>query len=401
MRDRQIFSFCKFVKDVYIIGVGQTPVTRDGATPGRELASTAIGDAIRSAGIGHDAVDALFVGNMTGVILDQQSQMGALIADYADLRGIEAVNIDAACASGAAAARMGYLSLAGGMHDIAVICGIERMTHRDRDTVTEALAMAADRELESSQGESFLSLNSTLMQRYFDTYSKRAEDFASFAITAHANATHNPNAVFHKEIDLSDYVESRMIIDPVRLYDVSPTCNGAAAIVIATGETADRLAKNQPRIRIAASSAATAPVALQRRDDILELEAVQRSTLAALEQAGLTHDDIDLFELHDAYTIMSVLCLESAGFTPPGTATQFARDGRIALGGDLPISTLGGLKARGHPVGATGVYQLVEGYLQLAEQAGANQIANAETALLQNIGGTGSTVVNHILQRDA
>jgi acetyl-CoA C-acetyltransferase len=239
------------------------------------------------------------------------------------------------------------------------------------------------------------------MQTYFDTYSKTAEDFAPFAITAHANATHNPNAVFHKAIGLDDYLESRIIIDPVRLYDVSPTCNGSAAIVIAAGEAATRLFKGRPKIRIAASSAATSPVALERREDILALEAVQRSTKSALEQAGLSHGDIDLFELHDAYTIMSALCLESAGFTPPGTATDFARGGNIALDGELPISTMGGLKARGHPVGATGVYQLVEGYLQLAGAAGANQVKGATTALLQNIGGTGSTVVNHILRREA
>lgn len=389
------------MKDVYIVGVGQTPVTREAASPSRALAVAAVGDALRSAGIEADAVDALFVGNMMGAVLDQQQQMGGLIADYAGLGGIEAVNVEAACASGAAAARMACLTLAGGIHQVAVICGVERMTHRDRDAVTDALAMAADRELESSRGESFVSLNAKLMQLYFDTYSKSAEDFASFAITAHANAVHNPNAVFHKEIDLNDYLRSRTIVDPVRLYDVSPMCNGAAAVVIATGEIADNLNTNQPRVRIAASSAATSPVALERRDDMLSLEAVRNSTLAALEQASLTHDDIDLFELHDAYTIMSALCLESAGFTPPGTATEFAGNGRISLQGELPISTMGGLKARGHPVGATGVYQLVEGYLQLTEQAGANQVANAETALLQNIGGTGSTVVNHILRRDA
>lgn len=389
------------MRDVYIVGVGQTPVNRDATSSSRELAAAAIADAIRTAGIETDAVNALFVGNMTGAVLDQQQQMGGLIADYAGLNGIEAVNVEAACASGAAAARMAFLTLAGGIHEVAVVCGVERMTHRDRDAVTDALAMAADRELESSRGESFISLNARLMQLYFDAYSASAEDFAPFAMTAHANALNNPNAVFHREISLDDYLGSRIIVDPVRLYDVSPTCNGAAAIVIATGNLADRLTANQPRIRIAASSAATSPVALERRSDQLALDAVSRSTRAAISQAGMTHGDIDLFELHDAYTIMSALCLEAAGFTPPGTATEFARDGRISLDGDLPISTMGGLKARGHPVGATGVYQLVEGYLQLAEKAGANQVADAETALLQNIGGTGSTVVNHILRRDA
>jgi acetyl-CoA C-acetyltransferase len=391
----------KYVKDVYIVGVGQTPVTRDAASPARELAAKAVHDAMRSAGMENDAVDALFVGNMMGAVLDQQQQMGGLIADYADLGGIEAVNIEAACASGAAAARMAFLTLAGGIHQVAVVCGVERMTHRDRDVVTDALAMAADRELESSRGESFVSLNAKLMQLYFETYSKGAKDFAPFAITSHANAMHNPNAVFHKEIDLDDYLDSRTIVDPLRLYDVSPMCDGAAAIVIATGEIAKRLNANQPQIRIAASSAATSPVALERRDDKLSLDAVSRSTQAALDQAQMLRRDIDLFELHDAYSIMSALCLESAGFTPPGTATEFASNGRISLNGDLPISTMGGLKARGHPVGATGVYQLVEAYLQLGEQAGANQVAGAETALLQNIGGTGSTVVNHILRREA
>ena len=389
------------MRDVYIVGVGQTPVTRDATAPSRELAANAVNQAIADAGIDRRAVDALFVGNMTGAVLDRQQQMGGLVADYAGLSGVEAVNIEAACASGAAAARMAYLTLAGGMHELAVICGIERMTHRDRDTVTDALALAADWELEGSRGESFLSLNARLMQQYFDRYSKSSVDFASFAMIAHANAARNPNAVFHKDISLDDYLESRIIVDPVRLYDVSPTCNGAAAIVVATGETARRIAGNGNRVRIAASSAATSPVALERRPDQLSLDAVRASTATAMEQAGITHDQIDLFELHDAYTIMSVLCLEAAGFTPPGTATEFAAEGRIGIAGSLPISTMGGLKARGHPVGATGVYQLVEGFLQLTGQSGANQVQNATTALLQNIGGTGSTVVNHILRREA
>ena len=346
-------------------------------------------------------IDALFVGNMTGGVLDQQQQMGGFIADYAALRGIEAVSIEAACASGAAAARLAALTIAGGTHNIAVVCGLERMTHRDRDSVTAALALAADRELESSRGESFISLNARLMRHYADTYRKRPEDFAPFALTAHANAATNPNAVFHKTISLDDYMNSRIIVDPVRLYDVSPTCNGAAAIVIADGATAAALNRSAPRVRIVASSAATAPVALERRDSPLSLDAVRASTQNVLRTAGILHGDIDLFELHDAYTIMSALCLEATGFAEPGTATEYARDGRIALDGDLPIATMGGLKARGHPVGATGVYQLAEGWLQLTGQAGPNQVAGAETALLQNIGGTGSTVVNHVLRRES
>jgi acetyl-CoA C-acetyltransferase len=387
------------VRDVFIAGVGQTPVTRDASTRGRRLAAAAVSQAIADAAIEPGAVDALFVGNMTAGVLGQQQQLGGLVADYAGLSGIEAVNIEAACASGAAAARMAYLTLAGGAHDVAIVCGVERMTHVDRDTVTRALATAADWELEGSRGESFLSLNAQLMRRYFETYGVGSEDFAEFSINAHKNAMTNPNAVFHKPIDIARYLDSRTIVDPVRLYDVSPICNGSAAVVLAAGPAAEQLVRNRPQIRVLASAAATAPVALARRSDLLKLDAVAQATESSLRQAGIALGDIDLFELHDAYTIMSALSIESAGFTPPGTATRLARDGRFALGGDLPISTMGGLKARGHPVGATGVYQLVEAYLQLAGLAGPNQVADAEVALLQNIGGTGSTVVNHVLRR--
>lgn len=387
------------MRDVFIIGIGQTPITRDAGVRGRHLSARAIRDAIAHAGVDKDRVDALFVGNMTAGILGQQTQLGALVADYAGLEGIEAANIEAACASGGAALRIGYTTVAGGMNDLVVVCGLERMSHADRDTVTSALATAADWELEGRRGESFPSLNAQLMRAYMLQYDLQPEQFSPFSILAHANATTNPNALFHKRIGIEDYLASRVINDPIRLYDVSPICNGSAAVVLASADVARSLDPNAPRIQIAASAAATAPLALARRSNILLLEAVTAATRAALSAAGIGHRDIDLFELHDAYTIMSALTLESAGFAEPGTATQLAAEGRFELGGELPISTMGGLKARGHPVGATGVYQAVEAYLQLTGKAGPNQVPNAQTALLQNIGGTASTVVNHILRR--
>jgi acetyl-CoA C-acetyltransferase len=373
-------------------------VTRDGATRGRHLATAAIHQAIENAGIEASDVDVLFVGNMTAGTLGRQQQLGGLIADYAGLSGIEAVHLEAACASGAAAARMAYATLAGGIHRIAVVCGVERMTHADRPTVTRALATATDWELEGQQGESFLSLNARLMQLYFDQNGVQPEDFAPFSLTAHANSMTNEHAVFRQRVDLACYRESRTVIDPLRLYDVSPTCNGAAAIVVAGGPAARDTGR--PPVRIAASAAATAPVALARRTKLLQLDAVTAATRRAFEQADVRHDDIDLFELHDAYTIMTALSLESSGFAEPGTSTRAAANGDFALDGRLPISTMGGLKARGHPVGATGVYQIVESYLQLTSKAGPNQVKNARTALVQNIGGTGSTVINHILRRE-
>jgi acetyl-CoA C-acetyltransferase len=171
--------------------------------------------------------------------------------------------------------------------------------------------------------------------------------------------------------------------------------------VLASDRIAGELHNGAAEVVVAASAAATAPVALSRRTDVLHLQAVEAATKDALGQARIARSDIDLFELHDAYTIMSVLALESAGFAKPGTALDFGKEGRITLEGDLPVSTMGGLKARGHPVGATGVYQLVEAYLQLSGQAGANQVRDAEVALVQNVGGTAATVVNHVLRRVA
>jgi len=388
------------VRDVYIVGAGQTPVSRENGGLDRYRGTAAVTAALADAGIEAERVGALYVGNMMSGMLANQQQLGGLIADYAGLRGIEALTVEAACASGGAAARIGYLAVAGGAHDVVVVCGLERMTHVDKDTVTRALATAADQELEGAGGESFLSLNAQLMRAYMSRYGARAEDFAPFAVTAHRNAVTNPNALLRKEIDVDGYLASRLVSEPVRLFDASPICDGSAALVLASAEVAATLAR-PARVRIAASAAATAPLALARRSDPLELSAVAASTERALEQANVDRSEIDLFELHDAYTIMSVLTLESAGFAAPGTASRLAAEGRLALDGDLPFATFGGLKARGHPVGATGCYQLVEAYLQLTGAGGANQVRDAELALVQNIGGTGATVVSHVLRRVA
>jgi acetyl-CoA C-acetyltransferase len=386
------------VRDVYIAGVGQTPVNKDHAVRGRYLGARAVRAALADADIAPAEVGALFVGNMLSGILANQQQLGGLIADYSGLAGIEAVTIEAACASGGAAARMAYLAVAGGAHDVVVVCGVERMTHVERDTVTRALATAADWELEGVCGQSFLSLNASLMRAYMQRYGVDAERFAPFAITAHRNAATNPNALLHKPLDLDTYRASRLVADPIRLFDVSPICNGAAALVLAAPHVA---ARRDARLRIAGSSIATAPLALARREDPLKLTAVEASTQRALRQAGVTHRDLDLFEPHDAYTVMTTLTLEAAGFAAPGAGLDWADESRIGLDGELPLTTFGGLKARGHPVGASGCYQLVEASLQLGERAGANQVPGAGVAMVQNIGGTGATVATHVLIRDA
>ena len=388
------------MRDVYLVGVGQTKISKEAGIRGRYLAREAIDKAVASAGMQRDDVTMLVVGNMMSGILANQQQQGALVADVAGLRGIEAATVESACSSGASAARWGVMSVAGGFHNTAIVCGVERMTHATKEDTTAALATAADWELEGCYGESFISLNAKIMALYMQTYGVTAKDFAHFAINAHDNGLNNPNAFLHKKVDMETYMNSRMLVDPVKLFDAPPVCDGAAAIVITTEERARELASDgRPMIKIAGSAIGTDSLALASRHDKLFLSGVALSTERALKQSGLSRDDIDIFELHDAYTIITSLSLEAAGFAKKGEGVHFGKNGEIALNGSLPLSTMGGLKSRGHPVGATGVYQLVETWMQLTGQAGENQIKNPEHALVQNIGGTGATVVSHVLSR--
>jgi acetyl-CoA C-acetyltransferase len=386
------------MRPIYILGVGQTPVSKESDLSIRQLAAAAVRAALADAGI--ERVDALYLGNMLSGILSQQQHLGALVADAAGLRGVEAATAEAACSSGAAAMRWGVMAIASGLHDVVVVAGVEKMTHTDRYATTRALATASDWDSEGAKGYNFVSLNAALMQEYIQRYRVNRSLFAPFAINAHKNALGNPNALFHKEIDALIYEQSKMVHDPVRLYDASPICNGAAALVLAAGDAVGRAAAGRPAVRVIASAGATDSVGIADRRDRLTLDGVMFSSRRAYAQAEIGPADVDIFELHDAYTIMSVLSLEAAGFARPGEGLWLGLNGAIGRQGRLPISTMGGLKARGHPVGATGVYQLAELYLQLTEQAGPNQIPNARTAMAQNIGGTGATVLTHILRRE-
>jgi acetyl-CoA C-acetyltransferase len=371
------------MRDIYIAGVGQAPVTKSTDLSIRQLAAGAVKAALADAQL--ERVDALFVGNMLSGMLSQQQHLGALVADAAGLRGVEAATAEAACSSGAAAMRWGVMAIASGLHDAVVVVGVEKMTHTDRYETTRALAAASDWDTEGSKGHNFVSLNALLMQEYIARYRVNRSLFAAFAINAHQNALTNPNALFQKPLDVMTYEQSKVIYDPIRLYDASPICDGAAALVLVAGDKMGRSTNGRPAVRVAASAAATDSVGIADRRDRLVLDGAMVSSRRAYAQANLGPDGMDIFELHDAYTIMSVLALESAGFARPGQGLRLGVDGEIGLRGRVPVSTMGGLKARGHPVGATGVYQLVELYLQLTNQAGANQVP--------------ATVITHVLER--
>ena len=382
------------MRDVSIVGIGQTPVGEHWDKSLKELAGAAVQSAIKDAQV--ERVDALYIGNMLSGVLNGQEHLGALVSDWVGLRGVEAVKIEAACGSGAAALRLGYVAVAGELADFVVVAGVEKMTDRPSNQVTAALAMASDGDFEEQNGLSFVALNALLMRRYMHEYGVSHRDFAPFSINAHNNAVGNPNALFTHPVTVDDFCAAKMIADPVNLLDSSPVCDGAAAVMLCPTEIARKLTARPVRIR--ASAAATDTIALHDRRDLLGLEAATASAAKAYRQAGVTPKDIDLFELHDAFTIMSVLSLESCGFADRGRGVRLGAEGDITIGGQIPITTMGGLKARGHPVGATGIYQVIEVVQQLRGQAGANQVRDASLGMAQNIGGSGATVVTTILE---
>jgi acetyl-CoA C-acetyltransferase len=382
------------LRDVSIIGIGQTPVGEHWELSLRHLAYQALAAAMQDAGV--ERADALYIGNMLSGEISGQSHLGALIADFAGLRGIEAVKVEGACGSGAAAVRIGYMAVASGLQDIVICAGVEKMTDEVGSRLTSGLAQASDADYEAAHGVSFVALNALLMRRYMYEYHVRHEDFAGFAINSHANAAGNPNAMFRRPITLEAFKTAAMIADPINLLDSSPMGDGAAAVILCPTDQAHRFTGKG--VRITASAMATDSLSIHDRRDPLWLQAAQDSAQRAYRQAGVGPADIDLFELHDAFTIMGALSLEAAGFAERGKGWQLAAGGEIRPGGSIPICTMGGLKARGHPVGATGVYQIVEAAQQLRGEAGDCQIPNAHRALTQNIGGSGATIVTHILE---
>ena len=383
------------MRDVSIIGVGQTRVGEHWDISLRHLALKAVQAGVADAGV--TRVDALYVGNMLSGELTGQEHLGALIADFVGFRGIEAYKVEAACGSGAAALRLGYIAVAGGLADVVVVVGVEKMTDASGPHATAALAMAADGDYEAAQGLSFVGINALLMRRYMYEHGYSRQDFAPFAVNAHRNGMNNPYAMFQFPVKAERFGTASLICDPISLLDSSPVCDGAAAVVLAPTDVA-RTPSAAP-VRIAASAVGTDTVALHDRRDPLVLDGAVISARRAYQQAGAGPQDIDLFELHDAFSILAALSLEAAGFADRGQGVRLALEGEIGIEGRTPVATMGGLKARGHPVGATGVYQAAEVVQQLRGLAGANQVAGARLGMAQNIGGSGATVITHILER--
>lgn len=379
------------MSEIVIAGIGQTSVGEHWDLSLRELAHHAIQAALQDAG--GLQPQALYVGNMLAPNLSRQSHLGALLADFSGLKGIEAATLEAGGASGGAALRQGYLAIASGFVQTALVVGVEKFTDAIGAETESALATNMDGDFEAVQGLTPTAQAALLMRRYQYEYDVPDDGFSGFALAAHAHAVGNPNAMFQKAIKLETYQKAEMVSEPLNMFDIAPMADGAAAILLTRS---DLLPPNYPHalIRIAGSGSASDSLAIHDRHDILHFQAAGLSSSKALYQAGLQLQDLDLFEYFDAFSIYAALSLEATGFAGRGLGWMLARDGF-----PLPCATLGGLKARGHPGGATGVYQAVEAVLQLRGTAGPNQVAGARNALVQSLGGPASTAVSHVLQK--
>ena len=387
------------MRSVSIIGVGCTKFGERWDSSLRDLVAEAGVLAIEDAGIVGEQIDALFVGNMSGGRFVEQEHIGALIADCAGLsrRHIPSTRVEAACASGGLALRQSVLAVASGYHDIVIAAGVEKMTDVSAGTAADALAAAADREWECFLGATFPALYAMMARLHMRRYGTTHDQMAMVAVKNHHHACMNPIAQYHAEITIEDVDRSPMVADPLHVLDCSPISDGAAAAVLVPTEMA-RGFVDAP-IRIIGSSQGSDTLALHDRRDLTTLDATVIAARSAFRQADIEPKQVDLAEVHDCFTIGEILAIEDLGFVDKGQGGRAVGDGMTVLDGELPINTSGGLKACGHPVGATGIKQAHEVVLQLRGEAGKRQIDDCEIGLTHNVGGSGGTAIVHILKR--
>jgi len=381
--------------EILVAGVGLAPVGEHWEKSLRSLALEAMNAAVEDAG--GVRPQALFVGNMLAPALSGQTHLGVLLADFAGWRGIEAATYEAAGASGGVALRQAILGLASGAVDRALVVGVEKLTDRIGSSVEAALAAAADADFEAVQGVTPASQAALLMRRYIHEHRVPDHGFAGFCLNAHANAVGNPRAMYRKAIRLEDYVSAPMLSDPINLFDAAPVADGAAALLLTRAEAHD-LPQRSPRVAVLGSAVATGPLALHDQPDPLGFETAALSARRALTQARASAEEIDLFELHDVFSIYAALSLEAAGFAERGQGWKLAAEGGISRDGRIPINTLGGSKARGDSGGATGIYQVAEVVLQLQGRAGECQVEGARIGMAHCLGGAGATAATHVLR---
>lgn len=380
------------MREVAIVGAGMTRFGELWGASLRDMFVEAATGALQQAGADH--IESLYVGCMSAGQFVGQEHLGPLMADHLGMTGVPAVHVESACASGGVALRMALMEVASGMSDLVMAAGIEKMT--DGADVTNVLATAADQELEVYYGVTFPGLYAMIARAHMSEYGTTEEDLAWVSVKSHRHGALNDKAQFPRVFTVEDVMASAMVSEPLRLLHCSPVSDGAAAVLVCPLDQAHRYT-DRP-VKIVGSGLATGSMALAHRANPAHLDAVQRSAERAYKMAGIGPQDIDLAEVHDCFSIAEICCIEALGFVDRGRGGSAAREGQTALGGRVPVNTSGGLKSKGHPVGATGVAQAIEVFQQLRGEAGDRQVANARIGLAQNMGGSGASSVVHIFQ---
>ena len=364
----------------------------------RELAVEAGRKAMKNAGVGPKDVDALFIGNMAGGFFNGQEHLASLLSRELHLAPKPSTRVESACASGGLAARMGYLSILAGAYDTVLCLGVEKMTDLPPENVTSGLAMAADGDWEAYFGVTFPALYAMLARRHMHEFGTTEEQMAAVAVKNHENGALNPHSQFKFPLTIEKVLKSTLVSDPLRLMNCSPISDGAAAVVISKESIAKKLTDTP--VYFQGSGQGSDSIALHNRASLTTLDATVAAGRMAFKNAKLTPKDIDLVEVHDCFTIAELLAIEDLGFIEKGKAGPATEEGVTARDGKIPVNASGGLKAKGHPVGATGIAQIYEAMLQLRSEAGGRQVDGATRAMTHNVGGSGGTAIVNILGRD-
>ena len=383
------------MREVAIIGVGLSKWGEVWADSLRDLYVDAAVASLKDAGV--DKIDSMYVGSMTPGLFVGQEHLGSLLADYLGMKNLPCTRVESACASGGLAIKSAFLDIASGNSDLVIAGGVEKMTDCSGDSATYALATAADQEYEVFHGATFPGLYAMMAVRHMHEYGTTREQLAQVAVKNHKNGAKNPNAQYPFEVTLEQVMSSVMVADPMRILDCSPITDGAACVVMADLETAKKICK-KPVVKVLGFGHATDAIALHARESLTKLDAVAVAGERAYKMAGKTPEDIDLCEVHDCFTIAEIIVTEDLGFFEKGKGGPAVEAGDTEIGGKIPINTSGGLKSKGHPVGATGVGQAVEVVHQLRGEAGERQVEGPKVGMIQNMGGSGGSSVVHIME---
>lgn len=384
------------MRDVAVIGIGMTKWGELWEKSFRDIYVETALLAISDAGV--DRIDSMYVGSMSPGLFVGQEHIASLLADYLGQIPVPSARVETACASGGLALRLGFMEVASGMSDIVLVSGVEKMTDVSGQEATYALGTAADQDYEGYHGITFPGLYALIARAHMEKYGTSREQLAMVAVKNHRNGARNPLAQFPFEITVDSVLNSVMVADPLRILDCSPITDGASAVILCPAETAMKMKK--PVIKITGTGHATDTIALSQRKDITWLEATYQAAKQAYAMAGRTPGDLDLIEVHDCFTIAEICVLEALGIVDKGKGGEAVEQGLTSLEGKIPVNTSGGLKAKGHPVGATGVAQAVEIIKQLRGEAGKRQVENAKIGMTQNMGGSGGSTVVHIFERE-